>query len=488
MKDYSKVTYNELAVLFKKIIYNDASVEYIPECVIEGTYNEEIGLFIDKDGTPYNNVIESPNGYGYLFRDYMEDLRSKYPNIPVSLLKLLVLKSSKRYFYTYCFAKKDDILCPIILHKKKNGTDKGTLVLDKDILEYYMKNYPEFISQILNNDESVNTERKEVATTIDINKIYNELTQSVIDQDEPIRKILTAIWKQYNNFSDTKSRNILINGSTGVGKTQTFRLLTKMLKVPYYMTSATEYTAEGYIGKSVTDMLVSLLRNANYDLEAAQRGILIIDEIDKLSESNGRSSQINQRDVQEALLKILEDGVFAITVNEHDYMFDTSKLMIIGMGSWSRIELKEERPVGFEAKPKKKEYKDITREDIVNSGMIPELIGRFPTIVQMNELNYDSFIRILKSENNILNINKKFLETKGIDLKIDEEALKEIALLAIKQKYGARSLDEIVETALSVASFEIATNPELYSELIITPETIKDNKKYTLVKRKNDTV
>ena len=95
MKDYSNITYNELAVLFKKIIYTDASVEYIPERVIEGTYNEEIGLFIDKNGTPYNNVIENPNGYGYLFRDYMGDLRSKYPNIPVSLLKIIVLRSAK---------------------------------------------------------------------------------------------------------------------------------------------------------------------------------------------------------------------------------------------------------------------------------------------------------------------------------------------------------------------------------------------------------
>ena len=343
------------------------------------------------------------------------------------------------------------------------------------------------MSNELTNNNNENKELTgQVDTAIDIAKIYSEVTSNVIDQDEPIRKILTAIWKQYNNFSENKSRNILINGSTGVGKTETFRQLTKRLQVPYFMTSATEYTATGYIGKSVDDMLIGLLKNANYDLEKAQRGILIIDEIDKLSEANKSSSQINQRDVQEALLKILEDGVFAIKANDREYMFDTKGLMVIGMGSWSRIELKETRPVGFDSKPTKKEYKDITREDIVSAGMIPELIGRFPTIVQMNELGFDSFIRILNSENNTLSMNKKFLSTKGVTLTADDDTLKEIALLAMKQKYGARSLDEIVETALSVASFEIASNPDKYSELIISPETIKDNKKYTLVRRKED--
>lgn len=490
MKNYQKETYNELAVIFKKILYTDGNIEYIPEKVVEGTYNEDNNIFIDKNGTPYNNIIECPNGYGYLYRDYIEDLKQKYPNLTLPLIKKLILKYTKKYYFIYCIAKKEEQKCPIILHKRKKIDEQPKLVLDKDILEFYMVNYPKFINEIqkekTEDQESIQEEKTEITNALDIGKMYVELTSNVIDQDEPIRKILTAIWKQYNNFSDTKSRNILINGSTGVGKTQTFRILTKMLNVPHYMTSATEYTAEGYIGKSVTDMLVALIKNANYDIEKAQKGILIIDEIDKLSESNKGHSQPNQRDVQEALLKILEDGTFNLVIDNKDYTFNTSNLMTIGMGSWSRIELKEERPVGFEAKATKKQYKDITREDIIRNGMIPELIGRFPTIVQMNELNYDSFIKILKSENNILNINKKFLSTNGVTLTVEEDTLKEIAAKAVKQKYGARSLDEIIETALSAASFEIATNPKEYSELIITPETIKDNKKYTLVRKQTN--
>lgn len=478
--------YYELAVIFKKILYENGTIEFVPLKVVEGTYDQEFKVFIDKNGTPYNNLIENPNGYGFIYRDTCENFRKKYPHIPNSLIKKLILNAVKKYKYIYCISQVKEAVAPIILGKKKGQIDGGDILLDNDIIEFYYETYPEFIESILNeNSEADDKENEEeLDTTININKLYTELTNNVIDQDEPIRKILTAIWKQYNNFSETKSRNILINGSTGVGKTQTFRILTKMLEVPYYLTSATEYTAEGYIGKSVSEMLVGLLQNANYDIEKAQRGILIIDEIDKLSESNKNFSQINQKDVQEALLKILEDGVFNLKVGLKEYTFDTSKLMVIGMGSWSRIELKETRPVGFESKASKKEYKDITKEDIVSAGMIPELIGRFPTIVQMNELTYDSFIKILKSKNNILSLNKEFLRKNGVTLTVSDDTLNEIATKAIKLKYGARSLDEIVETALAVASFEIATNPNIYNELIITAETINDNKKYTLIKRR----
>ena len=489
--------YNDIAVIMKKIMYQDGSIEYVPLQVLEGTYDAEDYAFIDLDGTPYYHIIENPGSIGFMYRENIMNYKKNFPYLTPSLIKAFMLNSVKKYTFRYCLSANENKMVPTILFNKKNGKEEVKLLLDNDIIAYYLEEFPTFVegifSKVVENEESpspVSAENKELSKSLndalDIAKIYAELTSKVIDQDEPISKILTAVWKQYNNFSDNKSRNILINGSTGVGKTETFRLLTKMLKVPYYMTATTDYTAAGYIGKSVEDMLIGLLKNANYDLEKAQRGILIIDEIDKLSETNKNHSQINQKDVQEGLLKILEDGVFTINVNNKEYEFDTKNLLVIGMGSWSRIELEEKRPVGFESKPVKKEYKDITREDIVAAGMIPELIGRFPNVVQMNELNYDSFIRILKSENNMLTVNKRFFRNRGVSLTVSDEAIDAIARKAHKQKYGARSLDEIIETALSIASFEIAKNPNVYSELIITPETIENNKKYTLVRRKEE--
>jgi len=486
--------YYDLALIMKKKVYANGNVEFIPFKLVEGTFDKEEETFVDMDGTAYYHIIENPPSIGFACRDNIEMYRKNYPYLPLPLLKSKIFNTVKDYSYMYCFKKSGNIMVPGIIRVDTNKKEDNTrFFLDTDLVGFYSETFPGFLNEVLGvprDDTAVDNEKVSDMSlgdsTMDVSKMYDELTSKVIDQDEPISKILTAIWKQYNNFSDNKSRNMLINGSTGVGKTEIFRILTKMLNIPYYMTAATDYSATGYIGKSVEDMLQGLLRNANYDIESAQRGILVIDEIDKLAESNKNSSQINQKDVQEALLKLLEDGVFSLNVNGKVCEFDTSKLLVIGMGSWSRIELEEKRPVGFDAKPIKKEYKDITRDDMVSSGMIPELIGRFPVVVQMNELGYESFVRILNSENNMLNLNKRFFSDKGISLVVSDEAIEAIARKAHKQKYGARSLDEIIETMLSAASFEIAKNPGLYSELIVTPETIQDNKKYMLVRRKEE--
>lgn len=233
-------------------------------------------------------------------------------------------------------------------------------------------------------------------------------------------------------------------------------------------------------------MLTALLEKANGNLDKAERGILIIDEIDKISQTKDTSS-VNQRDVQENLLKMIEDGSYLVTYNGSQTTFETGRLMVIAMGSWSRIELEEEKVVGFEQKSKKRQYKDLTKEDFIKNGMIPELVGRFNIIVQMNELDYNSLLEILnRAKNSALNTQKEFFKKREIDLIVEEAAKKAIALKASNNNLGARSLDEIIETALSEASFEIATNPSAYEKLIITPDTIEDNKKYTLVKRKTN--
>jgi len=142
--------------------------------------------------------------------------------------------------------------------------------------------------------------------------------------------------------------------------------------------------------------------------------------------------------------------------------------------------------LGFNVSPietKKKTYKNISREDMVKNGMLPDFIGRFNTIIQMNDLTYDSFLKILKSKNSSLKWNKEFFDKAGVKLTFNEDACKAIATKCSKSKFGARDLDSIIENALSVASFEIATNPDKNSELIIDEETINNNEKYTLVKK-----
>ncbi len=477
---------NELVILLKKIVHCENYIQYLPIEVIEGHYNEDENLFYDKNGTPYQNIINSGGSHGYFNRQSIKDYKEQYPNLPLTLIKKLQLHYAKKAIFNLTYEKNGDEIVPILLVTAKNSIQKPKLSIDKDIGKFYAENFPNMTEKLIEEFgielTGYNTNKVKKESILNIEEMYTQLTENIINQEEPIKQILVAIWKQYNAFSDNKTRNILINGSTGVGKTQIFRILTKILKIPHYITSATDYSATGYVGKSAEDMLINILKNANYNLEEAQKGILIIDEIDKLSESGNKTSQVNQRDVQEAILKILEDAIIPITVNNKEYMFDTSKLMVIGLGSWSRIENQEKRGIGFAAQ--EKQQKNINKDDMVNNGMIAELVGRFPIIVHMNELEYEHLLMILKSKNSILQTNTKFFKDNGIDLILEEETQKEIAKIASKQKYGARSLDEIIETALSVASFEIANNPNTYSKLIITPETIEDNKKYTLIRRK----
>lgn len=499
----------ELAVIFKithpSYGLGKQTIEFVPIKVIEGVFDYENEVFTDKDNTIYHHLIDDPETYGFANRMSIENIRKQYPHIPLPVVKALLLKNSRGYYYQLAQIVDNEV--PVIIITSKQNPSKKTPLFDSTLLPYYLEYCPDILKNYLKAEENEQKEEKAIiqeaineqtklkeieasssenTQSIDINALYKELTSNVINQDEPIRKILVGIWKQYNDFSDNKSRNILINGSTGVGKTEIFRIIAEQIGIPTVIASAPQYSATGYIGRSVEDMLTALLEKANGNLDKAERGILIIDEIDKISQTKDTSS-VNQRDVQENLLKMIEDGSYLVTYKGCQTTFETGRLMVIAMGSWSRIELEEEKVVGFEQKSKKRQYKDLTKEDFIKNGMIPELVGRFNIIVQMNELDYNSLLEILdRAKNSALNTQKEFFKKREIDLIVEEAAKKAIALKASNNNLGARSLDEIIETALSEASFEIATNPSTYEKLIITPDTIEDNKKYTLVRRKTN--
>lgn len=526
----------DVVLLMKKVHYKDV-VGYRPVECTTGYYEEEDGCFYDLEGTPYYHIIEEPETMGFCDRESLEELRNCYiednldgeennldevddffdMDIDIENRevywreideKIMDKKLEEALLNYYCYFDEisNDFNVPVILYREKESHKKAELFLDGDIVSFYYDCYGEFfnkyfkiekneeenkISAVMCDNTNNNKKIKEIKKQINISKMFKEITKTVIDQDNPIRKILTAVWKQLDDFSEEKSRNILINGGTGVGKTEIFRILTKLIDVPCVMTSATQYSGTGYVGGNVEDMLVSLLKRTNGDLKKAEKGILIIDEVDKLAETNSGHSQVNQKDVQESLLKILEDGILTIEYNQRLYEFDTSKLMVVAMGSWSRVKIDDKKTIGFSNKDEKndkpkKTYKDITREDMVKNGMLPDFIGRFNTIIQMNDLNYESFLRILKSKNNITTLNRKFLAKKGVRLTIKKDAYEAIAEKASKSKFGARGLDEIVEEALSAAVFEIATHPNKYSSLIINKDTILNNENYKLIKKKKD--
>lgn len=508
-----KKNYNlDMAIIMKKIVDTDGNICFIPYKAVEGLYNGEDKCFYDCDGTPYPHIITNPESFGYCDRLNINSLMEDLKFMNAKRLKQLRLRFENRYSYLY-LDNYHGLGFPVI-STRNYKTGETSNLCDGDIVKFYHDNYENIFLEVLaaldvgevsfvhvdadGNKELVSSITKEelrnkiVSKTkedkesfVDTGNMYKELTSHVIGQDKPIKQLLGILWKYYNSNEPVKA-NILINGGTGVGKTQIFRIFSKMVDVPCVITSATEYSATGYVGANIEDMLAKLIRQANGNLEKAQNGILIIDEIDKISESDKSKPQINQRDVQDGLLKVLEDGIVTVKNGMETIEFDTSKLLVIGMGSWCRSEKEDKKHIGFnssEKQEKKRTIRDISPEEMVQNGMSRELIGRFMVHIKMNDLDFDDYVNILKSDKHMISYNKKFFEDLGIKLTIGDDVIEKIAESASKGMFGARNLAKQIESALSIAQFEISQDPTMYKELIITGETIEDEEKYTLVKK-----
>ena len=451
----------ETAIIFKKSVDKDKNVEYAPIKIIYGTYDEKENVFIDIDGTSYYHIMEDINNYGYGYRNYIDIYKEKYSIVPNELLMKIVFQMIKKYKFTYNIDGETNT--PLILFSDKNGKSEPVILLDEDMKKIYNEKYPLFAKKYIEGEKEDVTSKTE---NMDVSKMYKELTSMVIDQEGPISEILTPIWKQCGNVYSNKTRSILVKGGTSVGKTEIFRYLSQKLNVPVLMCSV-DYSNQLYNNKCVEGMLFDLLKQANYDTDKASKGILIIDKVEKAPEVNYRNNIVSD------LLRILDGDLFTLYLNVGEYTIDTSKLMVVCLFNPNELKLPRVNKIGYER----------TSDD---NNIYDEIVEKFDNIIEMNELTRDSYIKILKSPHGTLNQNRYLLKENGVSLRIKTGTMKEMSDIAANSKNGVRSLNEIIETALAVASFEIATNPNVYSELIISPETIKDNKKYTLVKRKEN--
>ena len=510
----------DIAIIYK-LKRNYGTLEYVPYKVVIGTYDGEEEELIDEHGTPYHHIIEG-NTYGFAARKSLAEYNKQFPLLPPVVIKALILHFAKKYKYK--LNQFSDECTPMINFYDKEKYSKESILLDRDILVFYITYYPEVLSEIeeefgikityekqieepKNENQTklqVTNKEKENKIDINVNKLYTEITKNVIDQNEPIKKILTAIWKQYNNFSTNKSRNILINGSTGVGKTEIFRQLTKNVNIPCYIANATEYTASGYVGRDVSEMLKSLLDITNGDLEKAEKGILIIDELDKLSETNKTQSQVNQKDVQEALLKIVEGTIASVPPQggrkhpqQEMIQIDTSNILFICGGAFEGLEniIKDrigKKSIGFGAEiqsskdmDKYEVFEQILPQDLLKFGMIPEFIGRLPIIATLKELDRKALIKITtEPKNALVKQYKKLLEIDGVELEFEPDALEAIVDKAIERKTGARGLRSIIENVMTDIMYDIPSNEKI-EKCIITKDTIQNNAKPKIIENPN---
>lgn len=416
------------------------NTEHNDRCnVLSGNHNGTYASFMNENG----------NEEEYVFlADSLDDaLKINDNHVDFTSIRKKRLSSTGKYYL-----------------RGSSGTDL-TRLLNEDLISYIERNYK----------SQSDFDEDEFEKTSDISSMYSSIKKTIISQDEQIMQILTALFKNQkvvNSDLDMDliaklKENILIYGSTGTGKTEILKRISKLYNIPIVIEDATALSETGYVGRKITDMLEDLCLAADNDIELAEKGILVFDEFDKLAEKSGdNQSHVSRLGVQRSLLKLLDGTLFYF----EDKKFDTSKLTVVGLGAFTGI-------------TKGDDYKQLTTDDFMKYGIMRELIGRFSKTIAMNPLSKEDMIKILKeSDFSPLNTYKKLFDMLEVNFDFSDEFIEYIAELAIAKQSGARSLKTVFDDCISSALFRIFAGE--YSGISLVKPDDESNKPYVLTKTK----
>ncbi len=342
-------------------------------------------------------------------------------------------------------------------------------------------------------------------------EIKAELDRYIVGQDKAKKVLSVAVYNHYKRINslaeddvEIEKSNILLLGPTGCGKTLLARTLARILNVPFATTDATTLTEAGYVGEDVENILLKLIQNADYDIEKAQRGIIYIDEVDKIarkSENVSITRDVSGEGVQQALLKIIESTVASVPPQggrkhpqQECMRIDTTNILFICGGAFVGLDKivqarKDDTSLGFGGKVKSnnemdyEQLDDVKPQDLTKFGLIPEFVGRIPIVVSLQPLDEQALVRILtEPKNALIKQYQKLIGLDGVKLSFEPSAVSEIASTAIKLKTGARGLRTIIENLMTDVMYDIPSDEDI-SEVRITRDCVLGNAKPEVVKK-----